>query len=79
MVTLNERITNFEDFMSDIKIIQQLEKKNKDKNIKKAFENLNYLIEIYEQNDNKAFNKLIRELFSANQNVDVNNQLGNDS
>ena len=79
IVTFNERITNFEDFMSDIKIIQELEKKNKDKKIKKAFENLNYLIEIYKQNDNNASNKLIRELFFVNQNIDVNNQVNNNT
>ena len=63
MITLNERITDFEDFMNNIKIIQELESKAKDKNTKKAFEQLNELIEAYKLNNDMAYNDFIVKLF----------------
>jgi hypothetical protein len=62
-VTLNERITNFDDFMSNINIIKELESKAKDRNIKKAFEQLDTLIEIYKLNNDMAFNDFMIKLF----------------
>ena len=63
MITLNERITDFEEFMNNIKIIQEMESKTKDKNIKKAFEQLNELIEIYKLNNEMAYNDFMVKLF----------------
>ena len=63
MITLNDRITDFEDFMSNIKIIQELENKAKDKNVKKAFQQLNTLIEVYKLNNDIAYNDFILKLF----------------
>jgi hypothetical protein len=63
MITLNDRITEFEDFMNNIKIIQELENKAKDKNVKKAFEQLNALIEVYKLNNDMAYNDFIVKLF----------------
>ena len=62
-VTLNERITNFDDFMSSINTIKELESKAKDRNIKKAFEQLDTLIEIYKLNNDMAFNDFMIKLF----------------
>ena len=62
-VTLNERITNFDDFMSSINTIKELESKAKDRNIKKAFEQLDNLIEIYKLNNDMAFNDFMMKLF----------------
>jgi len=63
IVTLNDRITDFEDFMTNIKIIQEMENKVKDKNVKKAFEQLNVLIEEYKLNDDIAYNDFLVKLF----------------
>ena len=63
IVTLNERITDFDDFMNNIKIIQGLESKAKDKNVKKAFEQLNMLIEEYKLNNEMAYNDFLIKLF----------------
>ena len=63
MITLNDRITEFEDFMNNIKIIQELENKAKDKNVKKAFEQLNALIDVYKLNNDMAYNDFIVKLF----------------
>ena len=63
IVSLNERITDFDDFMSCIKIIQEMESKAKDKNIKKAFEQLNMLIEEYKLNNEMAYNDFLIKLF----------------
>ena len=63
IVTLNERITDFEEFMNNIKIIQGLENKTKDKNIKKAFEQLNLLIEEYKLNNDMIYNDFLVKLF----------------
>ena len=62
-VTLNERITNFDDFMNSINTIKELESKAKDRNIKKAFEQLDNLIEIYKLNNDMAFNDFMMKLF----------------
>ena len=40
IITLNDRITNFDEFMEAIKIIKQLKSKNKDKKIDKVFDKL---------------------------------------
>jgi hypothetical protein len=63
MVTLNDRITDFEDFMNNIKIIQELENKVKDKNVKKAFEQLNLLIEEYKLNNDMTNNDFLIKLY----------------
>ena len=63
IVTLNERITDFEDFMNNIDIIKGMENKIKDKNIKKAFEKLNLLIEIYKLNNDFAYNNFLMKLY----------------
>jgi hypothetical protein len=63
IVTLNDRITDYEDFMNNIKIIQGLENKSKDKNVKKAFEQLNMLIEEYKLNNEMAYNDFLVKLF----------------
>jgi hypothetical protein len=63
IVTLNERITDFDDFMNCIKIIQGMESKVKDKSVKKAFEQLNMLIEEYKLNNEMTYNDFLIKLF----------------
>ena len=63
IVTLNDRITDFDDFINYIKIIQGLESKAKDKNVKKAFEQLNMLIEEYKLNNDMTYNDFLIKLF----------------
>ena len=79
IITLNGRITNFEEFIEAIKCIKQLESKNKDKNIEKAFDQLTYLIEVYQQNDDNAYSNFVNEIYGeghSNDNlVDFDNNL----
>ena len=49
--------------MNNIKIIKEMENKTKDKNIKKAFEQLNELIETYKLNNEMAYNNFMVKLF----------------
>ena len=69
IITLNDRITNFDEFMEAIKTIQQLESKNKDKNIDKAFDKLNELIETYQQNNDNAYSKFVEEIYGEGKNI----------
>ena len=69
IITLNDRITNFDEFMEAIKIIKQLKSKNKDKNIDKAFDKLTELIEIYQQNNDNVQSKFIEEIYREGKNV----------
>ena len=69
IVTLNDRITNFDEFMEAIKTIKILESTNKDKDIEKAFDQLNYLVEIYQQNDDNAFSKFVNEIYGEGKNI----------
>ena len=69
IVTLNDRITNFDEFMEAIKTIKKLESTNKDKDIEKAFDQLNYLVEIYQQNDDNAFSKFVNEIYGEGKNI----------
>ena len=69
IVTLNDRITNFDEFIEAINCIKQLESKNKDKKIEKAFDQLTYLMEIYQQNNDKAYSKFVNEIYGEGSNV----------
>ena len=69
IVTFNDRITNFDEFIEALKTIKQLESSNKDKNIEKAFDQLTYLMDIYQQNDDKAYSKFVNEIYGEGQNV----------
>ena len=69
IITINDRNTNFDEFIEAIKTIQQLESKNKDKNIDKAFDKLNELIEIYHQNNDNAYSKFVEDLYGEGKNV----------
>ena len=69
IITLNDRITNFDEFVEAINTIKQLESKNKDKNIDKAFDQLTYLMEIYQQNDDNAYSKFVNEIYGEGKNI----------
>ena len=69
IITFNDRITNFEEFMEAIKTIKKLEITNKDKDIDKAFDQLTYLIEIYQQNDDNAYSKFVEEIYGEGKNI----------
>ena len=64
MVTLNEGINNFEDLINNIKVLQKIENKIKDKEVKKALEQLNKLIHEYELNNDMAYNKFLVKLYN---------------
>ena len=69
IITLNDRITNFDEFMEAIKTIKKLENTNKDKDIEKAFDQLTYLIEIYQQNNDNAYSQFVNEIYGEGKNV----------
>ena len=69
MTTLNNRITNFEEFIEAINTIKQLEMNNKDKNISDAFDKLAYLIDIYQQNNDNAYSQFVNEIYNEGKNV----------
>ena len=77
IITLNDRITNFNEFIEALKCIKQLEIKNKDKNIEKAFDQLTYLMDIYQQNDDKAYSKFVNEIYGEG--TSVNNLINFDN
>ena len=65
MVTFNDRINNFDDFINNIEIIQNLENKIKDKEAKKAFEKLKLFIDEYKLNNEMAYNEFLVKLYSV--------------
>ena len=78
IITFNKRISNFDEFINCVDIIQQLN--NNDINesvnnkIKIAFEKINYLINVYKQNNEEYYHKIIREIFQkyGNENKNLN-------
>ena len=65
IVTLNERINNFDDFIANIELIQKLGNKIKDKEAKKALENLKFFIDEYKLNNDMAYNQFLVKLYST--------------
>ena len=78
IITFNKRISNFDEFINCVDIIQQ--SNNNDINesvnnkIKIAFEKINYLINVYKQNNEEYYHKIIREIFQkyGNENKNLN-------
>ena len=64
IVTSNDRINNFDDFINNIKIIQNCENKIKDKEAKKALEKLKLYIDEYTLNNDMAYNEFLAKLYS---------------
>jgi chromosome segregation ATPase len=64
IVTSNDRINNFDDFINNIKIIQNCENKIKDKEAKKALEKLKLYIDEYILNNDMAYNEFLAKLYS---------------
>ena len=63
IISLNNRITNFDEFISIINDIRSIENKIKDKNVKKAIEKLNILFDVYKLNNDMAYNNFIMKLY----------------
>lgn len=86
IITFNKRISNFDEFINCVDIIQQLNDDNKNnieedvKNkIKIAFEKINYLIDIYKQNNENYYHKLIKEIFKIYESNNINNEVENEN
>ena len=76
IITFNKRISNFDEFINCVDLIQQIKNDNSSDNnnkIKIAFEKINYLIDIYKQNNEDYYNKLIREIFKIYESDNTNN------
>ncbi len=83
IITFNKRISNFDEFINCVDLIQQ---KNNDKNesdsnnkIKIAFEKINYLIDIYKQNNEDYYHKLIKEIYKIYEKDNNNNNITDDN
>jgi len=61
-ISYNNRIQNFEDFISAVEKINELNNEIIEPEIQDAFSKLNQLIEIYKANDVNLYNKLMEEL-----------------
>ena len=76
LITFNKRISNFDEFINCVDIIEQLNnEKGENKiddsvnnKIKIAFEKINYLINVYKQNNEDYYHKLIKEIFKIYEN-----------
>ena len=64
IVTFNDRINNFEEFINNIEIIQKLENQIKNKEAKKACGQLKLFIDEYKLNNEMAFNEFLVKLYS---------------
>ena len=64
LVTFNDTINNFEEFINNIEIIQKLENQIKNKEAKKACEKLKLFIDEYKINNEMAFNEFLVKLYS---------------
>ena len=64
IVTFNERIHNLDEFINNIEIIQKLENQIKNKEAKKAFEQLKLFIDEYKLDNDMAFNEFLVKLYS---------------
>ena len=65
IVTFNDRINNFDDFINNIEIIQNSGSKIKDKEVKKAVENLKLFLDEYKLCNDMAYNEFLVKLYSA--------------
>ena len=65
IVTLNDRINNFDDFISNIEIVQKSENKIKDKDVKKALEKLKLFLDEYKLCNDMAYNEFLVKLYSV--------------
>ena len=61
-ISYNNRIQNFDEFISAVEKINELNNEIIEPEIQDAFSKLNQLIEIYKKNDVNLFNKLMEEL-----------------
>ena len=66
LVTFEGRINDFEEFLAIINKIKDYIYKSNDKEIQQCYEQLNILVENYELNGQKYYNKLIQEIFGIN-------------
>ena len=63
IITFNKRITKFDEL---IKVLEKIKNKSlNEEEIKEAYEKLNYLIDIYQKNNEKIKNKIILEVHDS--------------
>ena len=87
LISFEGRINDFDEFLDIMKKIKNYIYKSDDKDIKQYYEQLNIIVETYELNGQKFYNKIIQEIFGINYeeegdgeyNIDINIQEQNDS
>jgi len=66
LISFEGRINDFDEFLDIMKKVKNYINKSDDKEIKKYYEQLNILVETYELNGQKFYNKIIQEIFGIN-------------
>jgi hypothetical protein len=88
LISFEGRINDFDEFLDIMRKIKNYIYKSDDKDIKQYYEQLNLLVETYELNGQKFYNKIIQEIFGINYeeeegdgeyNIDNNIQEQNDA
>ena len=77
IISFQGRINDFEEFLEVINKIKDYIYKSKDSKILQSYEKLNLLVENYELNGQKYYNKLIQEIFGINYFEDENEDNAN--
>ena len=82
LVSFEGRINDFDEFLEIINKIRDYIYKSDDKEIQQYYEHLNILVENYELNGQKYYNKLIQEIFGIvyyDEEAEYNNEIVNDN
>ena len=66
LISFEGRINDFDEFLDIMRKIKNYIYKSDDKDIKQYYEQLNLLVETYELNGQKFYNKIIQEIFGIN-------------
>ena len=79
LITFEGRINDFDEFMEIINKIKNYIYQSDDKDIQQSYEQLCQLIENYEINGQKYYNKIIQEIFGINYCDDDEIEFNNDN
>ena len=66
LISFEGRINDFDEFLDIMRKIKNYIYKSDDKDIKQYYEQLNLLVENYELNGQKFYNKIMQEIFGIN-------------
>jgi hypothetical protein len=79
LISFEGRINDFDEFLDIMRKIKNYIYKSDDKDIKQYYEQLNLLVETYELNGQKFYNKIIQEIFGINYEEEGDGEYNNDN